>query len=153
MAVKSPDAGWASFYPPKAVWPPQTESAWPVTPAPSGEHKNATSPATSPLSTNRPIGTASRALRAMASYVFPSAAASSEIRIRAMSVSTHPGQIALHVMPRAATSRATARTKPCIPALLAQYAACPSAPNLPKILLIATSRPGPLMTVAAASKR
>ena len=48
---------------------------------------------------------------------------------RAISVSTHPGQMALTRISRSANSCAKARTMPSVPALLAQYAVYPGTPK------------------------
>src|SRR5580704_7811218 len=84
--------------PANTVAPPQIESAWPVMALAADEHRKATNLATSSASTNRPMGTAARAARSVSSKGFPAISAIEARRPRAISVSTQPGQTALHVI-------------------------------------------------------
>ena len=89
--------------------------------APS-EQSHATVAPISAGSSSRPSGTAAIACAlALANVVFMPSAINCRPAV-AISVSTQPGQMALTVMRRGASSSASAFTKPSTPCLLAQYA-------------------------------
>src|SRR6202035_975176 len=103
------------------VSPPETEIAWPVTPA--LPHSHSTTSATSSGLMKRPCGLlAASVARTSAALRFVVAAIRST-DAASIPVSVKPGHTALTVMPVDAVSSASARIRPTTPCLAATYGA------------------------------
>src|SRR5262249_9195364 len=100
--------------------PPSTFQACPVTPAASPLHRKRTRPATSSALLSRRRGLISANTWAASARLRPVFSAILSAALRTMSVSVQPGQTALTVTPRSATSNASERTSPSTPCLEAQ---------------------------------
>ena len=68
-------------------------------------------------------------------------------------VSTNPGQIALTVMPRLPTSRASDLVNPSSPALDAEYAVCPALPRIAAAEATFTTRPQRAFSMRGSARR
>src|SRR5437773_1706356 len=106
-----------------------------------GDARNLTRLATSSGCMMRLIGTSPIAWRRNSSTLTPVILAPACMPCAAISVSTHPGQIALTVMRRSTSSSASARVKPMTACFDAQYAVYPGTPNRPSTEDTFTTRP------------